>query len=287
MLILLFFNYNKVMARIICVANSKGGVGKTTTSVNLGAYLANRGRKVLLIDFDPQANATSALGHDFQHPENFAKSVYHGILGIAPLEHIIQSSPMENYHYIPSHPDLAGLLVELVNYEEREFFLRKFLNHFRHSYDYILIDSPPSLSLLTINGLIAADEVLIPVQAEYYSLEGLSQLLQTIDLIRTNLNHPLAISGAVLTMYDRNQRLSREIGKNLRRHFPGKVFDVEIPRAVALAEAPSFGQTIHGYSPDSLGAHAYNRLAEEIIKLEDLYKLNHEEFGNFNITLRQ
>lgn len=275
------------MARIICVANSKGGVGKTTTAVNLGAYLAHKGRKVLLIDFDPQANATSALGHDFKHPENFARSIYHGVLGIAPLEHIIQPSPILNYDYIPSHPDLAGLLVELVNYEEREFLLRRFLNHFRHYYDYILIDSPPSLSLLTINGLIAADEVLIPVQAEYYSLEGLSQLIQTIDLIRNNLNHPLAISGAVLTMYDKNQRLSREIAKNLRRHFPGKVFDVEIPRAVSLAEAPSFGKTILGYNPDGLGASAYRRLAEEVIRLEDQYKITDPIVGNFNINLPQ
>lgn len=273
------------MARIICVANSKGGVGKTTTSVNLGAYLASRGRRVLLIDFDPQANATSALGHDFKHPDNFARSIYHGVLGIAPLEHIIKPSPFLNYDYIASHPDLAGLLVELVNYEEREFLLRRFLNHFRHNYDYILIDSPPSLSLLTINGLVAADEVLIPVQAEYYSLEGLSQLLQTIDLIRNNLNHPLAISGAVLTMFDRRERLSREIGKNLRRHFPGKVFDVEIPRSVSLAEAPSFAKTILGYSPESAGAYAYRRLADEIIKLESVYKINDENAGNFNINL--
>lgn len=274
------------MARIICIANSKGGVGKTTTSVNLGAYLALRGRRVLLVDFDPQANATSALGHDHKHPENFARSIYHGVLGIAPLEHIIKPSPILNYDYIASHPDLAGLLVELVGYEEREFLLRRFLNHFRHSYDYIIIDSPPSLSLLTVNGLMAADEVLIPVQSEYYSLEGLSQLIETIDLIRTNLNHPLAITGAVLTMYDRNQRLSREIAKNLRRHFPGKVFDVEIPRTVSLAEAPSYGQTIFGYSPESMGAAAYARLADEVIKLEEYYKITDVDAGNFNIQLQ-
>lgn len=272
-------NYQYKMARVICIANSKGGVGKTTTAVNLGAYLARLGRRVLLIDFDPQANASSALGHRFNDE---SKNIYHAVTGSAEVDgELVRQSDFWNYHFIPSHPNLAGLLVELVAHPDREYLLRRFINKIRHHYDYIVIDSPPSLSLLTINGLVASDEVLVPVQAEYYSLEGLTQLLDTIEMIRGNLKHDLKIAGAVITMHDKRERLSREISGNLRKHFPAHVFDVEIPRAVSLAEAPSFGKTILGHEPGSAGALAYERLAREVIAFEDRYKAP-EDFGDFN-----
>jgi chromosome partitioning protein len=270
------------MARVIAICNQKGGVGKTTTSVNLGAYLAVFGRRILLVDFDPQANATSALKED---NAVFDRHIYHGILDKESHENLVKPSKFLNYEFIPSAPELAGAIVELVSLPEREYYLRKFLNQFRHKYDYILIDLPPSLSLLAINGLVAADEVIIPVQSEYYSLEGISQLLETVDLINNNLQHPLKVAGAVITLYDKRERLARDVAKNIRRHFPHKVFDVEIPRSVALAEAPSFGQTILAYRPYSAGALAYKRLAEEVIKLESQYKVQQKEFGNFNVNL--
>ncbi len=273
------------MARIIAVCNAKGGVGKTTTSVNLGAYLALAGRRVLLVDFDPQANASSAVGLDRSKE---LKDIYHGIIGAATHEEIILPTAIYNYHFIPAAPHLAGALIELVGLPEREYFLRKFLNRVRHQYDYILIDLPPSLSLLTVNGLMAADEVIIPVQAEYYSLEGLGQLLETVNLIRNNLEHDIRISGALVTMYNKREHLSREVAKNLREHFPHRVFSVEIPRSVALAEAPSYSQPILLYRPDSNGAVAYKRLAEEILAEEVVGDVPEgavasKDFGNFNI----
>lgn len=273
------------MARVIAICNQKGGVGKTTTAVNLGAYLALAGRKVLLIDFDPQANASSALGYN-QARGN--KSIYHGIIGEATQEEIILPSPIYNYHFIPAAPHLAGALVELVDIPEREYFLRKFLNRVRHQYDYILIDLPPSLSLLTVNGLIAADEIIIPVQAEYYSLEGLGQLLETIDLIKKNLNHPLHVSGALITMYNKRERLSRDVAKNLRANFPYHVFVIEVPRSIALAEAPSYAQPVLLYRPDSTGAEAYRRLAGEVMASEMKTAIPEgaaasKDFGDFNI----
>jgi len=253
------------MARVFAICNQKGGVGKTTTAVNLAAYLAEAGKRTLLVDFDPQANASSALGYD---PLRTETSVYHGILEMAHPSEVVKPSILFRLHLVPAAPHLAGALVELVNMEDREYYLRKFINHLRHEYDYILIDLPPSLSLLTVNGLAAADEVLIPVQTEYYSLEGLGQLLETVELLRANLSHDLKIGGALITMYDKREHLSREVAKNIRKHFPYRVYDAEIPRNVALAEAPSFSKPILLYRPDSPGALAYKRLADEIIRDE-------------------
>lgn len=270
------------MARIIAVCNQKGGVGKTTTAVNLGAYLAHLGKRVMLVDFDPQANASSALGHKVMSE---VPTIYHGIAKEFDFAKLAQGTSVANLHFIPANPHLAGLLVELVNVPEREYRLRKFVNTFRHHYDYILIDLPPSLSLLTVNGLVAADEVLIPVQAEYYSLEGLGQLLQTVNLIRDNLKHPLRVSGAVLTLYEKREKLSREVKNEVHKHFPYHVFSVEIPRSVALAEAPSFSKPILSYAPNSIGALAYRRLAEEVIKQEEQFRIT-PEFGDFTKLTR-
>jgi chromosome partitioning protein len=273
------------MARVIAICNQKGGVGKTTTAVNLGSYLAAAGRRVLLVDFDPQANASSALGHG----TNSATSVYHGILGSISHEEVVRPTAIFNYHLIPAAPHLAGALVELVDEPEREYFLRKFVNSLRHHYDYILIDLPPSLNLLTVNGLVAADEVLIPVQAEYYSLEGIGQLLETVDLIRNNLRHPLRVTGALVTMLDKREHLGREVTKDIRDHFPHHVFSVAIPRAVALAEAPSFSKPIMLYRPESAGAGAHRAIAHEIIAQEREFAqpprevVASEKFGDFNI----
>ncbi len=269
------------MARIIALSNQKGGVGKTTTAVNLGAYMALKGKRVLIVDFDPQANASSALGAD---PLTTEKSVYHGILNQADPWELVRPSPLANLHYVPSAPHLAGLLVELVDQPEREYFLRKFLNNLRHGYDYILIDLPPGLSLLTVNGFLASDEVLIPVQAEYYSLEGIGQLLETLDLIRSNLKHELPVTGALITMFDPRERLNREVARDLRANFPHRVFETEIPRSIALAEAPSFGKPVVLHRPDSLGAEAYRKLAEELIASEKRAETG-EDFGNFNVDL--
>ncbi len=265
------------MARVIAICNQKGGVGKTTTAVNLGAYLAHLGKRVMLVDFDPQANASSALGHKVMGE---APTIYHGIAHDFDFARIACGTSVTNYHFIPANPHLAGLLIELVGATEREHRLRKFINTFRHHYDYVLIDLPPSLSLLTVNGLVAADEVLVPVQAEYYSLEGLGQLLHTVNLIRNNLKHPLHVSGAVLTLYDKREKLSREVKNEVRKHFPHHVFETEIPRAVALAEAPSFAKPILSYAPNSIGALAYRRLAEEVIKQEERFHVS-PEFGDF------
>ncbi|MFA4999702.1 MAG: ParA family protein [Parcubacteria group bacterium] len=252
------------MSRIIAVCNQKGGVGKTTTAVNLGAYIAVTGRKVLLVDFDPQANASSAVGYVGEDDKN----VYHGILGYAEPAETVRASQIPNYFYIPSGPHLSGAMIELVNVSGREFFLKRFLEKIIGSYDYVIVDLPPSLSLLTINGLLASEEVIIPVQAEYYSLEGLSQLLETIEMIRENMGHNLKVIGAVITMFDRWEQLSQEVAKNLRANFPYPVFETEIPRSVHLAEAPSFNQPVCLYAPNSAGAGAYQQLAEEVLKQE-------------------
>ncbi|MBI2406020.1 MAG: ParA family protein [Candidatus Harrisonbacteria bacterium] len=258
------------MARVIAVCNMKGGVGKTTTAVNLAAYLALHGKKTLLVDFDPQANASSALGGD---RKNAVATVYDGIVGKLPPIKLTKHSGVPRLDFVPAHSDLSGLTVELLQRPDRERFLHRLLNPFRFIYDYIFIDLPPSVSLLTVNGLVAADEVLIPVQCEYYGLEGLGQLLETVDLINKNLGRNLRVAGALITLYDAREHLSREVSKEVRRKFAGHVYDVEIPRAVALAEAPSFGKPIALYAPDSPGARAYERLAREVIAQEEAQTL--------------
>ncbi len=259
------------MTRVIAVCNQKGGVGKTTTSINLGGYLAALGKKVLIIDFDPQGNASSGLGF----PPRFLKeSVYHALFGYAHHESVIKQSSLINLRVMPSSPDLAGALVELVDVPEREFVLKKLINRLRHDYQYILIDLPPSLSLLTVNGLVASDEVLVPIQAEYYSLEGLGQLLETIEMININLMTNIKITGAIITMFNKRETLSREVARDVRRHFPHHVFQVEIPRSISLAESPSFSKPVILYDPSSPGARAYEALAREIIAQEkDDYNL--------------
>jgi len=247
---------------IIALVNQKGGVGKSTTAVNLGAYLATHGKKVLLIDMDPQANATTGLGF---RPENIKQSVYDSLAGRALLKNAISKTSLFGYDLVPATQDLAGATIELVEAAEREYKFYNAIKDVKEDYDYILIDCPPSLGLLTVNSLIAADKIIIPIQCEYYALEGLSQLLNSIDLIKTNLKEDLEIMGAVLTMYDKRNQLSRQIVKEVRRHFPGYVFDAVIPRNVSLAEAPSFGKTILQYAPNSAGAKAYDYLAREMI----------------------
>src|SRR3989338_3364723 len=254
------------MARIIAVANQKGGVGKSSVSTNLPVFLADLGKKALLVDMDPQANSTLSLGIA---PRNLPLSVYHAMAGQVSPTAIIRKSSFFNYEIMPASPDLAGATIELVGVDNREFKLRQILERVQEPYDFIIIDSPPSLGLLTLNALCAANEVLIPVQCEYLALEGLEQLLATINLVRNNLGHDLKIAGALLTMYSRNNKLSQEVAEEVRSKFPGYVFNTVIPRAVVLAEAPRFGKTILQYAPKSMAAQAYRDLAQEIINLEN------------------
>lgn len=250
------------MARIIAIVNQKGGVGKTTTAVNLGAYLALAGHRVLLIDLDPQANATSGLGIDHQKLE---RGVYEVLVTPTAMIDVIVETPIKNLHLAPATQALAGASVELVPLDRREYLLRDNVRNLVDRYDYILIDSPPSLGLLTINGLVAAQEVLVPVQSEYYSLEGLGQLISTIDLVKDNLHPELQMLGVVLTMYDPRFRLSEAVLEELYKFFPStQIFRSVIPRNVRLAEAPSYGQTILHYDPKSAGAKAYKKLAHEV-----------------------
>lgn len=254
-----------IMAKIISLVNQKGGVGKTTSAINLATYLATAGKFVLLVDLDPQGNASSGLGLDVR---NIKKSLYHSmILDEHPSQVIVKTQTL-GHDLIPSSQDLAGAAIELVGLDNREFKLYNVLREIRTNYDYIIIDSPPSLGLLTINGLVASDEIIIPVQTEYFALEGLSQLLNTINLVKENLQPELKVMGALLTMYDKRNRLARQVVKEVQDHFPGHVFDSVIPRSIRLAEAPGFGKSILGFDSFSKGARAYKNLAREIIELE-------------------
>ncbi len=253
------------MGKVISIVNQKGGVGKTTTAVNLGAYLAFLGKQVLLVDIDPQANATSGLGVDHKNLEH---GVYEALIGHKKIFEVIKRTLQNDYHIAPATVSLAGAGIELVEMDDREFKLQQILEKIKDDYDYIIIDGPPSLGLLTVNSLVAADEILIPIQSEYYALEGLGQLLDTISLVQNNLKPNLGIMGAVITMFDRRNKLSSSVMYELYQYFPNRVFRTVIPRSVRLAEAPSYGRSILHYNPKSKGGRAYYKLAKEVIDLE-------------------
>lgn len=254
------------MGKIITVVNQKGGVGKTTTAVNLGAYLASFGKNVLLVDTDPQANATSGLGIEHRKIE---AGIYEALLGQASIHKVIKRTLQENYFVAPATPSLAGAGVEMISLEDREFRLASILSEIKDDYDFIIIDGPPSLGLLTVNTMVAADSILIPIQSEYYALEGLGQLLETITLVKENLKPELEILGAVITMFDKRNKLSGAVLEDLYKFFPNRIFRSVIPRSVRLAEAPSYGRSILQYDPKSRGAKAYENLARELLSLEN------------------
>ena len=249
------------MGQVVACANQKGGVGKTTTVVNLASYFATAGDRVLVIDFDPQGNATSGFGIDRAALE---RSIYDAVIDDARLTDLLVPGPIEGLSIVPSSIALAGAEIELAPLEQRERRLARLVRDVATDYDYILIDSPPSLGLLTVNALTAADSVLIPIQCEYYALEGLTQLIATINLVRDHLNPALEIKGVVLTMYDARTNLSADVAAEVRRHLGAKVYQTIIPRSVRLSEAPSHGLPISLYRPDSRGAEAYAALASEI-----------------------
>ena len=254
------------MGRVIAVANQKGGVGKTTTAINLSAALAEKGKKVLLIDIDPQGNATSGVGVEKNEVEN---TIYDLILGETTIQSCIEYTEFENLHLIPSNVDLAAAEIELIGIPDKEFIIRKEVEKIKNVYDFILIDCPPSLNLLTINAMTTADTVLVPIQCEYYALEGLSQLIHTINLVKERLNPYLDIEGIVFTMFDARTNLSLQVVENVRANVKQKVYSTIISRNVRLAEAPSHGYPITIYDPKSAGAESYRALAEEVISRED------------------
>jgi chromosome partitioning protein len=252
------------MGKIIAICNQKGGTGKTTSAINLSAYLALKEKKLLLVDLDPQANATSGLGIN-RH--NIQQSTYHILLEELELKAIIQNTSIPNFFIAPSNLDLTGAEVELVGALGREYRLKRALSKERENFDFIIIDSPPSLGLLTINALCAADTLIIPVQCEYYALEGLSQLVNTVKLVRDNLNPNLSVEGVLLTMADFRTNLTKEVVQEVRNYFKEKVYQTIIPRSIRLTEAPSFGKPIALYDKDSIGAEKYAELANEILGL--------------------
>jgi chromosome partitioning protein len=251
------------MGRAIIVANQKGGVGKTTTVVNISAYLAEVGNKTLVIDLDSQGNSCSGLGVS---KNDDSRGLYEALLGMVSAEDIIISTDVKNLYVIPSNIKLSGAQVEMVEMEKREYKLKSVVDSVKNDFDYIFIDSPPSLGLLTINGLAASDSVIIPIQCEYYALEGLSQLLKTINLVKVRLNSKLYIEGVVLTMYDTRTNLSKQVVEEVIAYFKAKVYKSIIPRNVRLAEAPSFGKPISVYDPKSIGALSYYNLSKELMK---------------------
>jgi chromosome partitioning protein len=249
------------MGKIYVFVNQKGGVGKTTSALNIGAFLAEAGKRVLLVDFDAQANLSSGFGVNSAKP-----GVYELISGLTPIETTIRDTAVPGLSIIPAGIDLSGAAVELIEQEEREFFLKKALDPVRNRYDYILIDCPPSLGILTVNGLAAADEALIPMQCEYFALEGLSLLIKTIKRIQRRVNSRLDIGGLFFTMYDSRTRLAQEVVKQVKNYFQNKLFSTMIPRNVRLSESPSHGMPVSQYDPNCVGARAYQKLAQEVIQ---------------------
>lgn len=255
------------MGRIIAIANQKGGVGKTTTSINLSSCLAEKGKKVLAIDLDPQGNMTSGLGVDKDVVDN---TVYELILGECSIKESISKTVVENLTIIPSNVNLAGAEIELLGINDKEYILKTAVDYIKEDYDFIIIDCPPSLNMLTVNAMTTADTVLVPIQCEYYALEGLSQLIHTINLVQERLNPKLQIEGVVFTMYDVRTNLSNQVVDTVKENLDTKIYSTMIPRNIRLAEAPSYGIPINMYDSKSAGAESYRNLAKEIIDRKDL-----------------
>jgi len=254
------------MSRVIAIANQKGGVGKTTTAINLAACLAEKNKKVLAVDIDPQGNTTSGLGVDKNKLDN---TVYQMIIGECKLEECRIKTPIKHLDLLPSNVNLAGAEIELIGIEGREFILKKHVDIVRNEYDFIIIDCPPSLNILTVNAMTTADSVLVPIQCEYYALEGLAQLMHTINLVKQRLNPSLKIEGVVFTMYDARTNLSLQVVENVKSHLKQNIYKTIIPRNVRLAEAPSHGIPINIYDPKSAGAEGYRQLAQEVIENDE------------------
>ncbi len=251
------------MGRIIAIANQKGGVGKTTTAINLSACLAEKGKKVLSVDMDPQGNMTSGLGVEKGSTD---KTIYDLIIGEVDIEGVIIKNVLDNLDMIPTSVDLSAAEIELIGVEEKEYILRKEIYKVKDNYDFIIIDCPPSLSMLTINAMTTADSVIVPIQCEYYALEGLSQLIHTVELVKERLNSGLEIEGVVFTMYDARTNLSLQVVENVKDNLQQSIYKTIIPRNIRLAEAPSYGMPINLYDTRSSGAESYRKLAEEVIE---------------------